>query len=283
MFGEFLIAGGSVMGTEHREVPRNNEDAYAWLEMPSALAAVVCDGNGSGEHTEVGAKMGAKLILASIRQTLRFHPEYEVVSVEFWERVRGLCLIRIGTWIGDLIGKPLPEDFEKQVVRFVNEYFLFTIIGVLITQRDTVLFSIGDGLQVVNDDVIPLGPFEDNTPPYLSYGLIESHVRKMDTQRWRFRTSHYDTQVVSGVMIGTDGMHKFIAAQNLPIPGASDRLVGPLTQFWHDRYFRNADNIRRRLEICNSQGHAIDWENRVVKPYYGHLIDDATLVVVRRR
>jgi len=66
----FQIAGGSVPGRRHRMAGRNNQDAFAWAARDGALVAVVSDGCGSGTHSEVGAQIGARLVVrAALRLT----------------------------------------------------------------------------------------------------------------------------------------------------------------------------------------------------------------------
>src|SRR5262245_8137740 len=60
------IAGGSIAGQMHLAAGRNNQDAYCWEASPGGLVAVVCDGCGSGPHSEVGALIGARLVVRAV-------------------------------------------------------------------------------------------------------------------------------------------------------------------------------------------------------------------------
>ena len=74
MNGEFEIAAGTVSGRDHRQAGKNNHDAYVFSSDASGTVAVVCDGCGSGRHSEVGAKIGARLVAGALRRHLhRLH------------------------------------------------------------------------------------------------------------------------------------------------------------------------------------------------------------------
>src|SRR4051794_26892607 len=71
MKGLFEVAAGSVPGRDHLGrgnllAGRNNQDAYAWSCSEAGLVAVVCDGCGGGRHSEVGAQLGARLLVTAL-------------------------------------------------------------------------------------------------------------------------------------------------------------------------------------------------------------------------
>jgi hypothetical protein len=75
-------------------------------------------------------------------------------------------------------------------------------------------------------------------------------------------------------LLGSDGLLDLRRAAETPIPNG-EGVVGPLSQFWTEgRFFKNADNVRRRLRIINGGVDA--------GPKDGLLTDDTTLVVGRR-
>src|SRR4029453_19002579 len=66
----FEIAGGSVTGHAHVAAGRNNQDAFCWASGADGLVAVVCDGCGSGPRSEVGAQIGARLLVEAAARLL---------------------------------------------------------------------------------------------------------------------------------------------------------------------------------------------------------------------
>ncbi|HKD75720.1 MAG TPA: protein phosphatase 2C domain-containing protein, partial [Ktedonobacterales bacterium] len=65
-----LIAGGSVPGRAHLMTGRPNQDALSWVRSERALIGAVCDGCGSGAHSEVGAQLGAQLLVGALHREL---------------------------------------------------------------------------------------------------------------------------------------------------------------------------------------------------------------------
>lgn len=252
MHAMFEIAGGSVPGHSHALAGRNNQDAYAWQCGPQALLAVVCDGCGSSAHSEVGAQVGARLVLEAMQRAL------PVTGSGFWEHVSARLLAQLGALASQLGGS---------LSRTVADYLLFTIVGALVTPEETWVFGLGDGVIAVNDTVVPLGPWPHNAPPYLAYGLLEAAPPLQPLQHW-------PTATVQSLLLGSDGLDAFL----------QDERLGSLPQFWQeDRYFRNPDTIRRRLAVLNREVIRPDWAAQRLTRCVGPLRDDTTLVVLRRR
>lgn len=273
MDNQFEIVGGSVLGWEHRRIGRNNQDAYHWLVTKDAIVALVCDGCGSGVHSEVGAKVGAQLVAQAFLAVLkRMNP---ATDVDFWVQVRQVALLQIHDWISAMGGDYL---------HILRDYFLFTSVGALITPAQTWIFSIGDGAIALNGELTPLGPFPDNAPPYLAYGLIQDYVEGLTPEDLRFQVHHQvATAEVQSILLGTDGVLDLVALEDLPLPG-KDELVGPLAQFWQaNRYFKNPLRVSRQLAMINHEAVQMDWDTMTLNRRGGLLPDDTTLIVIRRK
>jgi hypothetical protein len=278
MLNQFEIASGSVAGRDHQGAGKNNHDAAHWVASEQTVIGVVCDGCGSGKHSEVGSKIGAQLVVEALsRQLTRagavgFHQEF--VS-EIFERVRQDVLAHI---------RLLANSMGTSLSQTITDYFLFTLVGFLITKEFSLVFSIGDGLYAINGDVVHLGPFLANTPPYLTYALVGSSLEESNPDALRFQfTRCFSTEAVKSILVGTDGVGDLERIALERIPGKSER-VGPLSQFWEeDRYFTNSDAIRRRLVQINTDSKKPDWAQQRMIKEAGLLADDTTLVVVRKK
>src|SRR5689334_7639642 len=118
---DWEIAGGSVPGRSHVRAGKPNQDAYSFRIDGRRLAAVVCDGCGSGARNEVGAALGARLVVEAV---MRRMGEGTMVTVpELWEGVRGDVLGALGAMAGALGGR---------LAEVVSEFFLFTVLGIAI-------------------------------------------------------------------------------------------------------------------------------------------------------
>ncbi|MBI4142317.1 protein phosphatase 2C domain-containing protein [Candidatus Uhrbacteria bacterium] len=272
----FEIAGGSVVGRDHRLAGRNNQDAFSWVRHEHALVAVVCDGCGSSTHSEVGAWIGARLIISMILGVVpRVHDDRASME-NMLDRVRVDATAHLRV-LANAMGGSLSQT--------VSEFFLFTAVGVIVLPDTTYLFALGDGVFVVNGQLVRIGPFENNEPPYLAYGgLVGSALAERHPDLVRFQLySVLPTCDVASVLIGTDGIVDLIAAAERQLPGRNEPL-GAISQFWEDdRFFRNPDMVRRRLALAGRDVTTHNWDNRQALLEPGLLPDDSTLVVLRRR
>lgn len=272
-FGDrFEIAGGSVSGRSHVLAGKGNQDAYHWAVEASSLVAVVCDGCGSGEESEVGAALGARLLVAEIARAIAGGGDVD--SNALWEEVRKSVLGRLGDLVTALGGK------RSQVV---SELFLFTVVGLAVAPDRAVIFAAGDGLFAVGDDAERLGPFPRNEPPYLGYGLLDPDPLGPTSPRFVLHRS-FPTSELDTVLLGTDGAADLLTLADRLVPGGEGEVVGPLCRFWEDpRHFKNRDAVRRRLARINREITRPLWSERRLAKEAGLLEDDTTIVVIRRR
>lgn len=272
LFNTFEVASGSVIGLEHLRTGKNNQDACAHAWSPQGMVAVVCDGCGSSAHSEVGAHLGTQLVIATLERSLsQTHPDQ---NPEFWLQLHQDLLHGLRLCISPL------QNLQTDLIW---HYFLFTVVAALITPESTWLFSLGDGTLVVNGEVLSLGPFPRNAPPYLAYGLVPEAV-DLDQNQLRLQVHrHLPTAELQSLLIGSDGVQDLITAADKPLPGKTEP-VGALAQFWQsDRYFQNPDAIRRRLSLINRTTTHADWDSRQLHRHSGLLPDDTTLLTIRRQ
>ena len=252
----FEYAIGSIIGRNHVLAGKNNQDAYQIIANEKFIIAVVCDGCGSGKHSEVGAKLGARLVIAEISNLLNQegNQDSEISNPEFWNLVKLNLLQQLKDFVVLANG-----DME-----FVNDYLLFTILGAVITDLETVTFSMGDGAIAINGKFTEIPPYADNAPPYLAYGLYKPEALNFEI-RDRLPTSELES-----LLIATDGIDDLVKVEDI-------------NQFWQeDRYFKNPDAIRRKLAMLNREEAKPDWHKREMVKRSGVLSDDTSLVVIRR-
>jgi nitrate reductase NapE component len=279
MLNQFEIANGQIIGRRHRQTGQNNQDAMYWHSDERALIGIVCDGCGSHPHTEVGAQISARIVAAEIGRMLAVATNLDTdetwAAPEIWENIRLNTLAQINRFV-----QVLGND-RQQIIR---DYFLFTVVGFLITPVQTVAFAGGDGLIIINNTEITLGPFPNNAPPYIAYELVDT-VNQKDTA---FKICEsIPTADLDRILIGTDGVIDLQNAEYKNLPG-KNTPVGPLRQFVDENlFFQNPDLLRRRLTLINrdtvryirnGQGHITD-----IKKEYGLLPDDTTVIAVRRK
>lgn len=285
--GPFEVAFGTISGRRHAGCRRlflgkNNQDACAFRVIHDSLVAVVCDGCSSGSASELGARLGAWMVVDSMSRCLeKMQGAEDALHNEMWllrllEKVRCRVITRLGK-VGRLLG-----GFEEQALR---EAFLFTVLGILITPSMASVFAIGDGVFCLNGRMVKIGPFPDNAPPYLSYALMEEGLAEKDRlggPRFEILESVPAQQFRHG-LIATDGALPICESPSKTLPGRSDP-VGPISRFWEeDLFFENPDALRRHLALANSQVVRADRTAGRIRVEHGLLEDDTTLFVVRRR
>jgi hypothetical protein len=260
---DFELATGSVIGRDHRLVQKNYQDGTCVIRRAECTIAVVTDGCGSSKHSEVGAQIGARIVAENISKEISTNGG----NVN-WRRVRFNTLVTL-----DMLAKQMGGRYQQTVM----DYFLFTIVGVLLTDEQAVFFALGDGMVVINGVEMFLGDFPDNAPPYIGYGLIGDILRVPEMEHVPIGVvAELDLAELDHFLIGSDGVEDLIDSYELNKPGTK-QPVGGIEQFWtEDVVFANPELINRRLKLI-----ARDWPKQNPDP--GLLPDDTTLVVGRRK
>jgi hypothetical protein len=205
------MAGGSTVGRAHALAERPNQDAFCLLQGEWGAVAVVCDGCGSEPGSGTGAVLGASLTARAVARQLRAASALDLATLRE-EILAGLSLVAGIAGIG------------------IREHLLFTIVGSVLSADRAFVFACGDGVIALDGTVRTLGPFPDNAPPYLAYGLMGGSVA--------FELLHDGP--AREVFIGTDG-----AAE------------APLSSWSGDeRFFANPDLLRRRLKLARPSDDA---------------------------
>lgn len=284
----FEVTNGTTIGKEHRWDVRNNQDGSCCYISDEMLIAVVCDGCSESQHSEVGAQIGARLLVNAIFQTINTffqNPKFpvkfpirnssEIQSSSFWWILKENVLENI---------KNISEKIENNAGQTIKDFFVFTIVGALLFREQAVFFSFGDGIIAVNGEIQKIGPFEDNEPPYIAYGLVKNSFATKHSDLMQFQI-HKSLPVgeVQSFLIGTDGVTDLIESAGKKMPGKNE-LVGPLSQFWEkDDYFKNPDSVRRKLSLVNREIVKINQTEVSLERETGHLKDDTTIIVGRRK
>jgi hypothetical protein len=267
----FEIAAGSVRGRDHTLSGKNNQDSFHIIREPGLTVAVVCDGCGDPKspHSEVGAYLGAKMVAGNLAwsySSCRMHLSERKV----WDNAKHGIL-------NDLRGViDFVASYETERQRILDA-FLFTVIGIIITDTASSVFTIGDGVAYVNGDKVPIPPYPNNAPPYIAYNLLDSSVPSPDF----FIRSIISTSRLQSFAIASDG------ALDLELNTDTERSgkpIGSLAQFWTDDvYYEDANAINRRLAMIGRESQRIDWDNRKVDKLNSVLHDDTTIIAGRRK
>lgn len=255
------VAGGSFVGRDHRVVGKNNQDAWWIGTNETGTVCLAADGCGSGAHSEVGAKLAVQIVGSELLHQLstRWNVDWRGIEQILLDHIHKLAQAMGGSY--------------RQVL---EENFLFTLLGLVITNEYVTFFHCGDGTIVLNGAMHTLGPYSGNMPPYITYRLMDNAMA-VDQQMLGIAPSlECRTDALESFLIGTDGTDAFRLHHDQVRPGLAVP-VGDLSQFWqNDRYFRgNPELISRELKLIGR-----DWPHHNPQP--GLLHDDTTIIVGKR-
>jgi hypothetical protein len=286
MTNSFQCAGGGIPGFEHTQrsnvlIGKNNQDAWRLYGRDGLTICLVADGCGSKAHSEVGSQLALGALAASIEKNwIRYGTsgnEFERSLEATLESSRREALALLSTIAHSLLPMYGDDGQRASYSELVSDHFLFTIVGALITEEAAGFFAIGDGLIVLNKELISLGPFEGNEPPYMAYSLLKTRWREEEL-RFKIHRCCLVTELES-FLIGTDGVLDLADAEHKTLPGSSE-CIGPLQQFWsEDRYFTKSGIRKRLARIQSRQQNHSEMGSPMEE---GRLRDDTTLIVGRK-
>ncbi len=252
------VAAGTTTGTDHIRsgkilLGKGNQDAFKIAASKHCVVGVICDGCGSGPHSEVGSNLAANLITDSILR----HFERFGLTDQLLKQVEMDVLSRI-----DDLASHFPGSYSQNI----NDYFLFTtVLAIIDHQGNTYHDMIGDGCLLTPDmKTLFRSSYPNNEPPYLAYNLVKSSINQSSLH---FRAP-IDGECLTNFIIGSDGVEKL------------EDMGQPLEQFYEDKYFVNDQAVSRRLLTLNAEMTKVE-DGRIVR-HSGKLTDDTTLIAFRR-
>ena len=156
---EFQVASASVCGKDHLNAGRNNQDAVCVVDDGSSIVAVVCDGCGSSERSEIGAQIISRIVAQDAGVYLSYNFNVDCAMDE----VRLNALRSVKAIVKNMRGDEIP---------LLDDNFLCTTVVAVVMPGNSYVFSIGDGFFGVNGEMSEIGPFPGNAPPYMVYSHI---------------------------------------------------------------------------------------------------------------
>ncbi|MCA9591100.1 MAG: protein phosphatase 2C domain-containing protein [Myxococcales bacterium] len=224
---EGLWAVGSVTGADHRRALRDGQDGAALLSADGIAVAVVTDGCGSGAHSEVGARLGARWVaqlaldaFAASDGPARVH----AIATDVDDRLAR----RLGFVARSLSPRGAIDP------RVVHDHLLFTYLALVVTSAAVIVFGVGDGVVWVDGRATVLEAPGD-APDYAAYRLLG----QPRPPRVHLAVPRADVRAVA---VGTDGLSP------LAVAPALDALVRD------PAFARNPSLLRKRLVVLADAG-----------------------------
>jgi Protein phosphatase 2C len=201
------IRAGQHIGRDHLLYNRNCQDGITVfdgkIKGEDVMIGVLCDGcsgsdKNSGRYSEVGARAATPYLVQTVKRLLEKDTEISLIPVLLWDQLIG--------WLRRTIDEYQLDEASK--AQLIANYFLFTVVGMIVTDRTIVFFSVGDGIIVIDKDVRILDC--NNTPPYPAYHCADKRFLTLTEdvpQGFEVLLIDRATSPVRRVAIGTDAWH----------------------------------------------------------------------------
>ena len=197
---QWIISGGAKMGFDHLASRTNCHDAFSVKVINPYIVGVICDGCGSGAHSEVGANLMAQYTTNLLADAIynRWMPDIPRIAPMLFRHL--IKFVQRNISEGITSSDPLSE------AAFINDYWLCTILGFIIAPEKTLIFYAGDGSYRVNDiEQVIVSP--NNAPQYLAYNCVSNDELLTDLSviPKQFETETFMTNGINRLMIASDG------------------------------------------------------------------------------
>ena len=285
--------GGSVVGQDHLSrggvlIGKPNQDSMCDMHSLDTNGKrtdvfVVCDGCGSAKFSEVGARIGARIVCQSVMDILLERKAVidEGIVETYLSVIRRIVCNRIDSQVKAMSKWDVPPSYMMNL----SDFFMFTIMGAFFVDDMVVTFSIGDGYFVINGQVIQRESGEDNAPPYIAYDLMPDSVfQNPEDLRCRNVTKYecHRLEDIDSIIIASDGLRDILSKEGHSYPGREDKIIPSVIDLCGDDYFKNPAKVQRELNLMNTEKIKI-MENGDISRFSGVLSDDTTLYVIRRK
>lgn len=161
----FIARGGTILGRDHAQRGKNSQDGFAiktiQVEGQEIVVAVVSDGCSGSTKSEVAANLLPAFATNYICQLLTFSVPISQIPTALYPAV--VSYLRN-------VASQVPFAKQEELVDFVKNYLLATIVGCLVSENESVIFHAGDGIVAINDDITVID--YDDKSPYVAYHLV---------------------------------------------------------------------------------------------------------------
>lgn len=202
----WTVQHGVKMGHYHRDQFNNGQDAAGSFVFDDAggrigewVCGFIADGCGSGKHSEIGANQSVRVALRQMHHLMM--QGYPAAAIP------GLLFSDILQYINrNVIDNCLSAFDYGERAELVADYWLFTALGVIMSDNLGVIFHAGDGVISLDDDLTILD--QNNAPTYLGYACIPDPDKFNIAEQFipkEFTTITFDPREIDRLMIASDG------------------------------------------------------------------------------
>ena len=217
----YRVRAASVQGVKHVQNGINNQDAQQVHEfaVPKwertfriGFVSDGCSGIPAFSRSEVGANLTVTYCVARVQQLILGGAELKEIPLllyhsltSYLHAVASLTMPANVHWVYpvNFSGSRAFRNDMSSTDRFLFDYLMATVIGYIDDGTTLVTFRIGDGVMIVNDDVIIAD--EDDAPSYPA--LMRG-----------FKMKSYASEEVGRLALATDGIEELLKLPGLGLP-----------------------------------------------------------------
>lgn len=222
----YRMRAGTVHGLKHVNLNMNNQDAFQVLEfgVPSwgktfrvGIVSDGCSGIPAFTRTEVGANLLVVLCLARVQELILSGLKVEEIPQPLYHAVTNFLRSLANLVAPASIHWPYPVTFPgshefrnklKAPQRFITDYLMATVIGFVDDGETLVTFQAGDGVIIVNDEIMIVD--QNDTPEYPALSV--------NSAGGGFVTQTYASPDVSRLVLATDGIEELLKLPDIGLP-----------------------------------------------------------------
>lgn len=169
---QFEMRSAKVIGISHRQSFTNCQDASRVMRSGRWIVGVVCDGMGSGEHSEVGALLSSHFITYRMLDLLTLYDSderYEHLNMRdlgnmMWSDYSSFIHMITSSFYNKLthvIIDRMDGGIWQSEKHFADTYLMSTVLILVVDTLTEVatIFSFGDGYDIVDDVVTPVDTY----------------------------------------------------------------------------------------------------------------------------
>lgn len=196
---QFTLKTGKIIGRSHILAGRNCQDSLrttmSEIDGSRYLIGWISDGCSEGAYSEIGSNLATEFLLNRTIGYLQEDIPLEIIHLFLFEDLLSFLKSNLTS---QFIKTP-----QKQAL-YIKDFLLFTLVGIIIGPKNSVVMAYGDGLVIINDEVYKRD-FHDESP-YPGYLLIDP--RYLDPHRrpinHDFDTYAVKTANIKRLAVGSD-------------------------------------------------------------------------------
>jgi hypothetical protein len=194
------VFAASAIGTSHREDGRPCQDAFAYRADGDNLIAVVCDGAGSSDQSQVGARVVAESVVHAVAAQIGNNLVGADTSAERWRAVMETIITG---------AREALQAIAKAAAGELSSY-ASTLVGAVAWPSRLFFFHIGDGVAVAR----PRAPDARDIVSLAENGEYVNETYFVTGTEWllHLRTSFHDVPIETVVLM-SDGAAPFAMAK----------------------------------------------------------------------